>query len=58
MIIKCPCCNHKFPVSEDDILLDYSDDVDYDSEKYVWEELTLLRSRFSLKESDDFPKEN
>jgi len=59
MNVKCPCCSHKFPVTEDDIMLDYSDDVDYDSEKYVWEELPLLRSsldsnRFSLRESNDF----
>ncbi|MDH3394740.1 MAG: hypothetical protein OEL52_01135 [Nitrosopumilus sp.] len=53
MRIKCPCCTHSFAVSEDDIFLDYSDDVDYDdSNKYVWEELPLLRS------SCDFPKEN
>jgi len=47
MIIKCPCCNHKFPVSEDDILLDYSDDIDYDdSEKYVWAELEGTQEKY------------
>jgi len=45
MNVKCPCCNHKFPVTEDDILLDY--DTDYnDSENYVWENLPLLKSAF------------
>ncbi len=49
MRIKCPCCNRKFAVSENDIILDYSDDVDYDdSEKYVWEELPLLKSSFCV----------
>ncbi|MGI9567190.1 MAG: hypothetical protein ACR2LL_09300 [Nitrosopumilus sp.] len=49
MNIKCPCCNHKFPVSEDSILLDYSEDVNYnDPEKYVWEELPLLKSGFRV----------
>ena len=47
MNIKCPCCNRKFPVTEDDVLLDY--DVDYnDSEIYVWENLPLLKSTFHV----------
>ncbi len=38
-----------FAVSEDDIMLDYSDDVNYgDSTKYIWEELPLLKSRFCV----------
>ncbi len=43
MNVKCPCCDHKFTVTEDDIFLDYEADYD-DSEKYVWEELPLLKS--------------
>ena len=53
MNIKCPCCNHKFPVSEDDILLNYSDDVNYDDpEKYVWENLPLLRTSWDFLEEE------
>ncbi|MDH3501301.1 MAG: hypothetical protein OEL69_02185 [Nitrosopumilus sp.] len=46
MKIKCPCCSHKFTITEDNIFFDYSDDVDYNSEKYVWEELPLLKLHF------------
>lgn len=54
MKFKCPNCSHKFPVTEDDVLLDY--DVNYsDSEHYIWENLPLIRTRFSLSESQDFP---
>lgn len=49
MNVKCPCCSHKFPVTEDDVLLDY--DADYNnSEIYVWENLPLLRSSWDLLE--------
>jgi len=55
MNIKCPCCNRKFPVTEDDVLLDY--DVDYnDSENYVWENLPLLKSTFHIVPEN--PKKN
>ena len=47
MNVKCPCCDHKFPVTEDDILFDY--DANYsDSEIYVWENLPLLKSTFQI----------
>ena len=51
MNVKCPCCNHKFPVTEDDVLLDY--DADYNnSEIYVWENLPLLRSSWDFLEEN------
>lgn len=47
MNVKCPCCNHKFPVSEDDVLLDY--DANYNNSKnYVWENLPLIKSKFQI----------
>jgi len=46
MNVKCPCCDHKFPVSEDDVLLDY---VGYhDSKNCVWENLPLLKLTFHI----------
>lgn len=51
MRIKCPCCNYKFAVTEDDILLDY--ETDYDSKIYVWENLPLLRSSWDYTEGND-----
>ncbi len=51
MNVKCPCCSHKFPVTEDDVLLDY--DADYNnSEVYVWENLPLLRSSWDFLEEN------
>ena len=47
MNVKCTYCNHKFPVTEDDVLLDY--DADYNnSENYVWENLPLIKSKFQI----------
>jgi len=58
MKIKCPCCNHSFAVTKDNIFFDYLDNVNYDdSEKYVWENLPILKSSFiiheNLKEEED-----
>ena len=47
MNVKCSYCNHKFPISEDDVLFNY--DVDYNNfEKYVWENLPLMKSKFQI----------
>lgn len=53
MNIKCPCCGDCFAPNEDHLRWDYSEDVNYnDSEKFVWENIPLLRSSWGCKDID------
>ena len=59
MNIKCPCCGDCFAPNEDYLGWDYSEDINYnDSEKFVWENIPLLRSSWNSNDDDVKTEQN
>lgn len=54
MKIKCPCCGDCFTPNEDHLRWPSSEDISlYDSSKFTWEKIPLLRSMWNYSDNGD-----